>query len=243
MPTFRSPAMLRAMARGQMLGKYPFAAAVFVSVLMIYLLARFFLVILIDSGGSLGNIITTAVSFIISLIMGVFEVGILLMALKVCCNEPLLFEDLFYGFKKQLEKILIIQAIYAGASLLALWPGIFLLNISFESNNTELLPLVIALFAAGLTGYCYVWLILSQAFFLLIDFEGKSTKELLVMANLVMVGHKKRLSILWLSFIPLILLSLITCGIGFIWVLPFIKVAQANFYMDLMQNRSSSDKH
>jgi uncharacterized membrane protein len=241
MPAFRSPAMLRPMARGQLLGKYPIAAAVFLSVLMLTLMVRLFFAVIINinnANEALGTIISTAVSFIVSLPLGVVNVGVLLMALKVCCNEPLQISDLLYGFKKQPEKILAIQAILSGANLLALIPGTILLNSRPASDEADFTALVVALFIAGMAGYCYVMLLLSQVFFLLIDFEDKSVRELLAMAPLVMEGHKKRLFALWLSFLPLVLLSFLTCFLGLIWVVPFIKVTLANFYMDLMQNRS-----
>ena len=39
---------------------------------------------------------------------------------------------------------------------------------------------------------------------------------------------------LQLSFLPFILLSVLTCGIGFLFVVPWKNVAEALFYMDLI---------
>lgn len=39
---------------------------------------------------------------------------------------------------------------------------------------------------------------------------------------------------LQLSFLPFILLSVLTCGIGFLFVLPWKNVEEALFYMDLI---------
>lgn len=49
----------------------------------------------------------------------------------------------------------------------------------------------------------------------------------------MMDGHKLELFILDLSFIGWALLSLLTCGIGFLWLVPYMNMARVNFYEDL----------
>ena len=49
----------------------------------------------------------------------------------------------------------------------------------------------------------------------------------------MMDGHKLELFMLDLSFIGWALLSLLTCGIGFLWLTPYMNMARVNFYEDL----------
>ena len=49
----------------------------------------------------------------------------------------------------------------------------------------------------------------------------------------MMNGHKLELFILDLSFIGWAILSLLTCGIGFLWLAPYMSMAHVNFYEDL----------
>ena len=49
----------------------------------------------------------------------------------------------------------------------------------------------------------------------------------------IMDGHKLELFLLDLSFIGWALLSLLTCGIGFLWLTPYMNMARVNFYEDL----------
>ena len=56
----------------------------------------------------------------------------------------------------------------------------------------------------------------------------------------MMRGNKMRFFYLNISFLGLILLSLITCFIGMIWVLPYISSTMAAFYQDL--NRELTPK-
>jgi uncharacterized membrane protein len=48
-----------------------------------------------------------------------------------------------------------------------------------------------------------------------------------------MMGHKGKLFVLYLSFIGWFLLSCITCGVGFLWLVPYVQTTLANFYDDL----------
>ena len=49
----------------------------------------------------------------------------------------------------------------------------------------------------------------------------------------LMKGHKKDLFLLDLSFIGWFILCMITCGIGFLWLMPYVKTSYAAFYEDL----------
>ena len=49
----------------------------------------------------------------------------------------------------------------------------------------------------------------------------------------IMNGHKLELFLLDLSFIGWALLSFLTCGIGFLWLAPYMNMARVSFYEDL----------
>lgn len=49
----------------------------------------------------------------------------------------------------------------------------------------------------------------------------------------MMDGHKLELFLLDLSFIGWALLSILTCCIGFLWLVPYMNMARVNFYEDL----------
>jgi integral membrane protein len=49
----------------------------------------------------------------------------------------------------------------------------------------------------------------------------------------MMDGHKLELFLLDLSFIGWAILSILTCCIGFLWLIPYINMAHVNFYEDL----------
>ena len=94
------------------------------------------------------------------------------------------------------------------------------------------IPLVVGCFIQIL-----VQLLLSQAFYLMLDFPEYSGPELLRLAPKLIKGHKARLFYIMLSFFPLTLLCVFSCGIGYLWVYPYMQTTYANFYLDLVQKR------
>jgi uncharacterized membrane protein len=56
----------------------------------------------------------------------------------------------------------------------------------------------------------------------------------------LMEGHKMDLFILDLSFIGWLLLSILTLGIGLLWLIPYVQAAHAHFYEDLIRERGAS---
>ena len=51
----------------------------------------------------------------------------------------------------------------------------------------------------------------------------------------LMRGHKAELFFLYLSFIGWVLLCLLTLGIGFLLLMPYVRTAEAHFYEDLLK--------
>ena len=63
--------------------------------------------------------------------------------------------------------------------------------------------------------------------------ENKSIRELVETSKTMMDGHKMDYFVFELSFIGWILLGIITCGIAYIWVIPYMDVANVMYYQEL----------
>jgi len=73
----------------------------------------------------------------------------------------------------------------------------------------------------------------SQAFFLMAQDTRLGPLEALRASKEMMVGHKARLFVLGLRFIGWALLCILTLGIGFFWLSPYMSVSYAAFHDDL----------
>lgn len=73
----------------------------------------------------------------------------------------------------------------------------------------------------------------SMTFFIMVDDANISGIDALKMSWNMMKGHKWDLFCLLIRFIGWILLSIITLGIGFFWLQPYMTVTTLNFYRSL----------
>lgn len=89
-------------------------------------------------------------------------------------------------------------------------------------------------------GYAY-----SMAPYIVKDLTDKGKEveptEAINLSREVMNGHKWQLFCLDLSFIGWFLLSIITLGIGFLWLRPYFGVTRANYYRHLVGDRFLKD--
>ena len=69
--------------------------------------------------------------------------------------------------------------------------------------------------------------------FLLVDCPELSALQCIKLSNRMMKGHKFDLFYLYLSFIGWGLLCILTLGIGFLWLIPYMQTATAAFYEDV----------
>lgn len=79
----------------------------------------------------------------------------------------------------------------------------------------------------------------SQMFFLMIEDEDLDPADAQRQSMAMMDGHKGEYFMLWLSFIPWILLCIVTLGIAYIWVGPYMGTTFAEYHVRLMKK---SDK-
>ncbi|HWB63267.1 MAG TPA: DUF975 family protein [Chitinophagales bacterium] len=99
--------------------------------------------------------------------------------------------------------------------------------------------------------YVFLWLLLfivpgiiaalsySQAFFILADNPHIQPSEALAQSKKMMDGYKWKLFKLGLAFFGMVLLCILTLGIGLLWLVPFMQVTAAKFYDDIKTERAT----
>ena len=102
-----------------------------------------------------------------------------------------------------------------------------------------MLPYALSLILSGVVSVM-LGLLYEQAFFLLHDFPQYTAKELLQKSRRLMVHHKGRLFYLYVSFLPLMLLGLLSCGLALLWVIPYMAATEAEFFLDLIQHNTEA---
>ncbi len=149
-------------------------------------------------------------SLINLLIGGAFALGIAIFSLTFARQEeePKL-EQVFYGFKQ-----------FFRAFLTYLLMNIFI----FLWTLLLIIPGIIAMLAYSLT------------FFIIAEDDNIGAFEAIRKSREMMNGYKWKLFCLFLRFFLLSILCIFTLGIGYLWLIPYIQVSCAQFYLDVKNN-------
>jgi uncharacterized membrane protein len=142
------------------------------------------------------------------LIAGPFVLGMVIFSLAISRNTGAKFEQMFEGFK-QFSRALVAYVLVA--LFVILW---------------MLLLIVPGIIAA--LGY-------SQTFFILADDRSIGVRDAMRKSKKMMDGYKWKYFCLQLRFIGWALLSILTLGVGFLWLVPYIQISQTKFYDDLKE--------
>ncbi len=180
-------------------------------------------------------------TFLSTVIINIFGVGCALFFLNIACHKRAATFDLIYGFREGFGRSFIIAAVISLVDTIAYAPAEYILNIFRKTGIQGMANLapIIAVAVVLLLLRIPVALGLSQCYFLMLDFPDYNAGKILKLSFHIMKGHKVRLFLIELSFVPLYLLCICTLGLGVLWVTPYINLVYALFFLDLMKRRSN----
>lgn len=244
MNCFKSSAELKVSAREHLLGHYGTVIGAFLIVVAIMGAISLAVSLIVDISTIPGTVIYYAIMFLVSVLTGLFSSGSAYLYLKLICGRPVSVGDLFYGFQLCPDKAIVIQAWITLITYLSSLPQI-ILNYLMLANITHadkmlryMLPYALSMILSG-TVSVMLSLFYAQTYFLLHDFPQYTAKELLQKSRRLMVHHKGRLFYLYVSFLPLMLLGLLSCGLAMLWIIPYMAATEAEFFLDLIQHNTN----
>lgn len=143
------------------------------------------------------------------IISGPFALGLAIFSLSISRNQDAKLEQIFQGFNN------------FGTAL-----GAYLLMVLFILLWTLLLiiPGIIAAISYSMT------------FYILADDNSIKAMEAIDKSKKMMDGYKWKYFCLGLRFLGWALLCILTLGIGFLWLMPYMQVSMAQFYDDVKAN-------
>lgn len=216
-----SPAQLKASARNSLNGHYPFLIAVLITASLI---------------ASLFSVLAP----LASLIMNLFTFHICRIYLMIFCGNTASIKDLFLGNPDRAKEM---QTIYAAGIItaiqfLCMLPSNILSYTKIANSSPVGFLLYCIALTAGLALYFYIYLSLFPVFYLVTDCPAETTRETLKMAVFISKGHRFRLFYLMAGFLPLFLLSMLSFGIGLLWVAPYMQATLTHYYLNLTAYKS-----
>lgn len=181
-----------------------------------------------------GVLLYSLCTLIVSLLTTLFAVGIDRMALSLARDQETSLSDLLYVFSHQPDRVIVLTILIELICLACVVPGVLLTVFGTALGSIAISAIAIILTLAGIVLAFSRYLAFSQVFFLYLDDPEKGSFQLLKESRELMAGNKGRYFYLYLSFIGLALLSVLTCGLGMLWIAPYMTMTMALFYQDLI---------
>ena len=247
----RLSANYKGIAREKLLGRYSTVIGAILIMQLIFMGVSYVTDAVVDNTTVTGMVIYLAILAIVGLISAVFAVGELTLYMKLSCGDKISVWDIFAGFTGHPDKAIILQfniavrclvfwlpfigimAYMTVSGMLSLLDGIDVLTAGNNRIGTEYI-LMLALFAVvGAIGSVYIRILYSQVFYMLIDHPEYETGEIMDKSRKLITGHMWDYLYINISFIPIILLGLLSLGVGLMYIQPYRGVTLTQFYLDL----------
>ena len=142
-------------------------------------------------------------------ITGPFTLGLVIFSLSISRDEEASVEQLFEGFNHLGTAI----GAYILTSVIIII-GIFLLII----------PGIIAALSVSMT------------FFIIADDDSIGVLDAIKKSNQMMINYRWKLFCLYFRFFGWAVVCILTFGIGFLWLIPYIQISVSKFYEDIKEN-------
>lgn len=235
MNTSLTSAQLKSISRGQLLGKYGNAISVEVLAASITGVALVLCLWISDPSTLAGLVITWLIALLISILAGIFQVGLTRFYLNLVCNRPYRTNDIFCGFSSHADRAIAVRFLLLLMQLLCMTPFYICRYFYLNQSKTAVMFLVCCLTAvAGMAVRIFFSLRFAQVYYVMLDFPNYTVRQIFSTSCKIMKGHKGRLFYICVTLIPYYLSSFLSCGIAFLWVIPFMRTLLTNFYLDIM---------
>lgn len=123
---------------------------------------------------------------------------------------------------------------------ICLLPAAFLAYTIDTTNTTMLIALLVALLA-GLFIFLIIDIRLLPAYYLVSDIPNISSGKAMITGLWLSKKHFFKILLLKLYFVPLLLLGTLSCGIGLLYVYPYMLTSEASLYLELCNSKESDN--
>lgn len=240
MPNYKPFRELKRLAKVQLQGKYGTMIGALILQELLVLFATGILSMMIPGTDTLSNILYYILTFIVQLIAGILQAGVSFLYLKAACGMQCSVGDIFYCFKHSPDKAIKIEFVLAIINAVCMLPSDILTWKYPLTSLTDYdeIAMMYSVTLLCMMVYVVITLAFTPVFYMMLDFPNYTVKDILKKSIEVMKGNKMRYFLLDLSFIPWMFVGFLTCGIGLLWIVPYMNMTSTNFYLDLMACRN-----
>ena len=225
---------IKRIARENLTGHYSIPMGAFVAAgMIIFAIELPFSMLQTAQASTLQTVTFYLAELLISLINVVLSAGVYVVHLNMARRKEYRLSQIFYGFKNHPDRFLITGFLMMLLSAVSMAPFIAGMAILVYSENPmQVLPLSIVLSIVGMILYIFVQLRFTLLYFIVIEHPEMGAIDAFKVSSGLMKGNMKRIFSIYLSLFGYYLLSVLTLGIGYLWVHPYQVQTITNFYLD-----------
>ncbi len=231
----RTSAELKRLSREHLNGHWGFAIGVnlLLGLITSTVLMPFYILLLLSGQGMVQFLTYMVAVVIVGAASIVMQCGIVRIYLGFARRQPVTLGMMFREFSKRSDRYVLAYFLLLAIEFVCILPGIVCWSIGVMAGMVLAAAIGVILYFAGLVIVVMVSLRLALAFILLVDHSDMGIMEAFRESSQLMEGNKGRLFYIYLSFLGLSLLGMLSCGIGMFWIMPYITQVGVNFYRDV----------
>lgn len=229
---FKKNSELKTISREKMLGKYGTAIGAFLFMRAIMICATDICRYIANPTG----IVLIAIIFILALIEGIFVYGEQGIYMRIASGAETKMNDMFMAFRGDADRAILARFLF----MLMLYGPITVSYIVLMYCRHDMFMMLMAIAVTALLMILMVYLLLtySQVLLIMQDFPQIGVIEAYKRSRKLMKGRKGALLYMYISFIPLHLIGLISFFAGEIFIHPYYKLSLTEFYFDSVRAQS-----
>lgn len=228
-------AELKRISRGQLTGHWGLAigASLLSALIVSAALTPFFFLMVASRNGAVQSVAYVLAVLILGMVSVVMQCGILKMHLAFSRRANADLKMMFGEFTRRPERYVLAYLMVLGISVPCMLPGGICAIVAAEGGTVLAGVISLLLYLAGLIVLMAVVLRYSLVFLLLADDSQMNAVEAFRESARRMEGNKGRLFYIYLSFLGWGVLGMLSCGIGMLWIIPYMNQVTVNFYHDV----------
>lgn len=231
---------IKGLSRENLLGKYPLPIGIYLlTILVVSLISSPFRTMMQNGAtdASITHMLIGLVGEIIVLLIAIlFSAGLTKIHLNIARRKEATFKDFIYPFKNHPDKFMGFGVLLVLIAVVCTLPGSICLGIVAVTQSNALAVISIVLLIIGAIVMIIIALGFALTTYILLD-DPYGTKVIQAMKQSwkYMKKRKGRLFLLQLSFIGLMLIGILSFGIGLLWVEQYYLQSSVVFYLKVKE--------
>lgn len=234
----RTILQLKGEAREALKGNYSMAIVAYIIIMILVSMCSGLTMMLFGGETLFSFIMSQVFSLVVGLISSLFTVGMYKIFLDISRGIAPNLADIISMFKRHPDRVIVVSLIVTVIQYVFLLPSLVInyrimtMHVS-DARFIRQTLLMMLLLLIGTAVAALITLPFSLCYFLLVDYDELDAREAISKSVALMKGNYGRFIYMFFSFMGLYILSFLSCGVGLLWVAPYMTMTQIELYRDI----------